>query len=431
MLLTRLVNPLHLAVLRSPLHGMLSRWLVGLSFGGHRTGRPYRLPIGHARVGDRVLVGTDGRWRRNFAQDHPAAVWVRGERREAVGRIVTGPDRLPAAWAALLARRPVVGRLAGITSASRGTATDRRPDGPAEAGRLDPAELAAAAGRGWVVIELRLGERMDRQDLAGRVAVVTGATSGIGREVARALAVRGATVTAVGRDETRGRALAAEHAGIAFLRADLADQAQVRAVAAVAPGRIDILVHSAGGHVLDRRLTADGVEGNWAVNYVSKFLLTELLRDRLAPAGRIVVVGSPVVDPARLLDLGGARSLPRVPVRAMLDSGLATAVWTAALARRLAGTGVTVANVNPVMVATGISRTWPAPLRALDGLAQTVAGLPVEEGALAPVWLATTAELPALFFRGAAPARVPRSTLDPALGDRLWRLSEDLTAAAR
>ncbi len=406
---TRRVNPRYLALLRSRRHGLVSPWLVGLEFTGRRTGRPYRLPIGYAQVGDRVLVATDAAWRWNLHDDRPVEVWLRGRRRNGTARAVDDAD----SWSALLARRPVVGRLAGIR---------RGADG-----RPGPDDLRRAAARGWTLLEIHLDRTTELADLAGRTAVVTGATSGIGRAAALGLARRGARVLAVGRDPGRGTELAT-HPGIAFVAADLSSLDGVRAVAAAVPdGPLDVLVHSAGGHVLERRTTPDGIEANWAVNHVAKVLLTDLLADRLTAArGRVVVVGSPVVAPGRLLRLDRARRRPAVPLRALLDAGLATAVWSVELGRRLAGSGVTVVDLDPGLVRTRVSRTWPGPLRVLDRAVQAVAGAPADQAGADVVWLATTPELPGPFVRGGRAARVPRSTFDPDLGARVWRRSREL-----
>lgn len=406
---TRWVNPRYLAVLRSPAHRLLSPWLVGLELTGWRSGRPYRLPIGYARVGDRVLVATDAAWRHNIRDGRPVDVWLHGRRCRGSGR----PVEDVGAWASLLHRRPVVGRLARI-----------RRDA---VGRPDPADLRRAAARGWVLLEIRLDGTPDPVDLAGTTAVVTGATSGIGREAALGLARRGAQVLAVGRDLARGAELAA-HPGVTFVAADLSRRADVLAVAdAVPDGPLHVLVHSAGGHVLSRSLTPDGVEANWAVNHVAKVLLTDLLAGRLAAArGRVVVVGSPVVAPRRLLRFDSARRRPVVALRALLDAGLATAVWSVELARRLAGAGITVVDLDPGLVRTRVARTWPAPLRVVDRLLQAVAGVPAEQAGAEVVWLATTSELPGPFVRAGRAIRVPRATFDTSLGARVWAHSLDL-----
>lgn len=427
-LLTRLVNPFYLRLLRSPLHRLVSPKLLGLSFRGRRTGRPYALPLGYHQLGNWVLIGTDARWQANFATPHEVALWLRGRRRRGVGIVVTGENEVRVAWADLLAARPLLGRLSGVRAGVDGT--------------IDAATLATARTRGWEVVQIGLDAGLPEPDLSDRVVVIGGGTSGIGAATALALAARGATVTVLGRDASRGRHLTASGeplpGRIGFVQADLSTTGGVRAAARellAAHDRIDVLVHSAGGHLLVRARNADGVEVNFATNYLSKFLLTELLRPVLADRGRIVVVGSPVVAPRRLLLFDVARGERSVaPLRAMVSSGIATAVWTVELARRLTlgGTGVTVTYVNPVLVRSGISRTWPWPARLLDRAMMAVRGLPAEEGAEPVVYLATAPEVAGVsgrFYKRAHPAAVPAAVADPDLGARLWRLSEDLTQA--
>ena len=186
----------------------------------------------------------------------------------------------------------------------------------------------------------------------GEVCVVTGATSGIGRATAAALARLGAQVVLVGRDRGRGAAaaaaLAAAGASPRLEIADLASMEQVRALAGRLGmlGRIGVLVNNAGLMAGQRRVTADGFDEVFAVNHLAPFLLTSLLLDRLtasAPA-RIVTVSSGAHAGGRIDfdDLQGERSYSGQ--RAYSQSKLANVVFTYELARRLEGTGVT-ANV--------------------------------------------------------------------------------------
>ncbi len=279
------------------------------------------------------------------------------------------------------------------------------------------------------------------QDLLGKTALVTGGTGGIGRAVALELANRGAKIVIVGRDRSKGQAVVAavQAKGLplaAFIQADLGQRDEVHKVVQqfeAAHDRLHILVHSAGGHFLERSLTRDGLEINFATNYLSKFLLTNLLLDHLlasAPA-RVVIVGSPVVNPQRFMQLKGVQGAPWLhPIRSLLTSGLATAVFTVALARRLQGTGVTINNVSPGMVRTDISRSWPAPLRRLDHVQQAVWGISPEEGAGAPVYLATSdhvAGVSGQFYNKMKRVNVHRETYNPQLAEQLWALSERLT----
>lgn len=145
-----------------------------------------------------------------------------------------------------------------------------------------------------------VGASVDGIDLSGRTALVTGATSGIGRETALALGRLGARVLVHGRDHERGEAVVAALDGAgapdaAFYPADLTALTAVEALAerlADAAGTIDVFVHNAGAHFHRGALTEDGVERTVAVNHLAPFVLTARLVDRLPDDGRIVVVSS-------------------------------------------------------------------------------------------------------------------------------------------
>ncbi|MFY9672012.1 MAG: SDR family NAD(P)-dependent oxidoreductase, partial [Trebonia sp.] len=142
----------------------------------------------------------------------------------------------------------------------------------------------------------------------GEVCVVTGATSGIGRATAAALAGLGAQVVLVGRDRGRGAAAAAELAAAgASPRLEIADLASMEQVRALAGrlgmlGRIGVLVNNAGLMAGQRRVTADGFDEVFAVNHLAPFLLTNLLLGQLAAAGsgRVITVTSDAHAAGRL-----------------------------------------------------------------------------------------------------------------------------------
>src|SRR5450755_4185502 len=145
--------------------------------------------------------------------------------------------------------------------------------------------------------------------MSGEVCVVTGATSGIGKATAVALARRGAQVVLVARDRGRGEAAAAELAAVGgpaprLEVADLASMEQVRALAdrLGALDRIDVMVNNAGLMAGQRRVTADGLDEVFAVNHLAPFLLTTLLLGKLAAAGpaRVITVASGAHSAARL-----------------------------------------------------------------------------------------------------------------------------------
>src|SRR5690349_18337331 len=199
----------------------------------------------------------------------------------------------------------------------------------------------------------------------GKVCVVTGATSGIGKAAATALAGMGSQVVLVGRDQGRAEATAAEIGARSTVPpkveiADLAVMEQVRALAGrlASLERIDVLINNAGLVVSERRVTQDGFEYVFAVNHLAPFLLTNLLLPKLtgsAPA-RVVTVTSDAHSAAKL-DLDDP-SLEHGwdSWRSYANSKLANILFTRELARRLDGTGVTANCAHPGVVRTGFGR---------------------------------------------------------------------------
>ena len=201
-----------------------------------------------------------------------------------------------------------------------------------------------------------------QRPLEGRTCVVTGATSGIGRETALELARLGAHAVVVGRSARRCRDVTGAigklgGAPAVSVVADLASLREVRALAADLLGqlqRIDVLVNNAAVVPRRRETSADGHEMQLAVNHLAPFLLTRLLLDRLrasAPA-RIVNVASQVHYQGEIHwdDIGLVRGYQ--PATAYNQSKLANVMFTLALARRLEGTGVTANCVHPGVIGT-------------------------------------------------------------------------------
>src|SRR5687767_4155777 len=196
------------------------------------------------------------------------------------------------------------------------------------------------------------------EDHMAKTALVTGATDGVGRVVAKALGKDGWRVLAHGRDRQRGESLAKEieQAGgsATFLQADLASLAEVRRLAAEvheATGRLELLINNAGigtaGETPGRQLSADGHELRFAVNYLAGFLLTYELLPLIkasAPA-RIVNVSSAGQQAIDFSDVMLTRSYDGV--RAYCQSKLAQIMFTIDLAHELKGTGVTVNSLHP------------------------------------------------------------------------------------
>jgi retinol dehydrogenase-12 len=277
-------------------------------------------------------------------------------------------------------------------------------------------------------------------NMQGKVCLVTGATSGIGLVTARELARQGAHVMLVGRNPVKTTTAVAQiqaetgNREVEALLADLSLQHQVHELARQLRERhprLHVLVNNAGGMWLKRELTADGMEMTFAVNHLAYFLLTHLLLDTLhasAPA-RIVNVSSEAHRKASIDfdDLTGERSYSGW--RQYCRSKLMNLLFTYELARRLAGTGVSVNALHPGWVATGFggNNGWKG--RLLQMVARWFAISP-EQGAQTVLYLATSPQVASVSGHYFIQEReVPSSQVshDEAAARRLWQVSEELT----
>jgi len=275
----------------------------------------------------------------------------------------------------------------------------------------------------------------------GRVCVITGATSGIGRAAAEQLASLGARLVIVARDPARGAAARDEivaatgNREVALEIADLASQRQVRELAArllAAEPEIHVLVNNAGLALGERRLTEDGLEETFAVNHLAPFLLTNLLLERLrgsSPA-RVVTVASAAHRGAAIPfdDLNGERGFSGWIAYGWTK--LANILFTAELARRLAGSGVTATCLHPGVVATGFGREGPFLVREFQRLLGRVFLLDPKQGADTLVWLASSPEMEGAsggYYAKRRLATPSRAAGDAAAARRLWQESERLT----
>jgi retinol dehydrogenase-14 len=280
--------------------------------------------------------------------------------------------------------------------------------------------------------------------LSDRTVLVTGASSGMGPHVATELARMGAEVVMVARDREKGevaRARAKARSGsqaISLMHCDFASQADIRKLAsdfAAKHARLDVLVNNAGSVSATRQLTGDGLEQTFAVNHLGYFLLTNLLLpllERSAPS-RVVNVASVAhrqgdIDFENLeYQRGGYTTM-----RAYSRSKLANVLFTAELARRLAGKGVTVNCLHPGAVATNIWSYAPWFMRPLLAVAKRFM-LGPEEGARAIVHLATSPDLEGqtggYYEKGRRVSPSP-SAQDGALAKRLWETSARMVKLA-
>ncbi|GAB3460521.1 SDR family NAD(P)-dependent oxidoreductase [Kineococcus endophyticus] len=283
-------------------------------------------------------------------------------------------------------------------------------------------------------------------DQHGRVAVVTGANTGLGFETAKVLAQRGATVVLAVRDVEKGAAAASRMGGdVSVQRLDLSSLTSVREAAEALRGRhprIDLLIDNAGVMYTPRQTTQDGFELQFGTNHLGHFAFTGLLLDALLPVeGSRVVVVSSVAHRIRAAihfdDLQWERSYSKVA--AYGQSKLANLLFTYELQRRLAAhpTSTVAVAAHPGVSNTELVRHTPAPVRALMDRVGNVLTQPAAMGALPTLRAATDpAVLGGQYFgpSGAGEARgYPRQVAssdqshDLAVQRRLWAVSEELT----
>ena len=281
----------------------------------------------------------------------------------------------------------------------------------------------------------------NNQPMRGKVCVVTGATSGIGQVTAAALAAQGAHVIVVGRNRAKAQQVVGEirrqsgNEAVWYLLADFSDLQQVRELAAAFSAQysqLDVLVNNAGTYFNTRHPAPGGVEMTFHVNHLAHFLLTNLLLDTLtasAPA-RIVNVTSRAheYDNMDFDDLGFERSY--FGMKAYARSKLANLLFTYELARRLAGSGVTVNAVHPGGVATDIWRTNFPVLGPAIKWVMSLFALTPEEGADTLIYLASSPDVEGVtgkyFVEREVIASSPLS-YDEQVAARLWEVSEQLT----
>jgi NAD(P)-dependent dehydrogenase (short-subunit alcohol dehydrogenase family) len=283
---------------------------------------------------------------------------------------------------------------------------------------------------------------MAATDLRDRTIMITGASNGIGRAAARALADRGAELVLVCRDRERGgktreditRATGNDKIDLSI--ADLSSQEQVRKLANeyLASHRpLHVLLNNAGALFFRRRETVDGIEMHFALNHLAYFLLANLLRARLEESGesRIVNVASDAYESAGgRLDFDDLEARRRYkPLKAYGASKLANILFTRELARRLEGTGVTANCLHPGLVASGLTRNNGWVGRFGMTLMRPFSRSP-ERGAETAVYLCAAAEVAGVtgecFYDGKPMALKPAATNDED-ARRLWKLSAAIT----
>ncbi len=279
-------------------------------------------------------------------------------------------------------------------------------------------------------------------DLRGKVALVTGATNGIGKVTARELAKMGATTVIIGRSAERVQQTvdeikqAAGHAQVDGIVADLSLMSQTRAAAESFRrkyDRLDVLVNNAGIGASQRAVTEEGFERMFALNHLSYFLLTNLLLDGIknsAPS-RIVNLSSDAHRSAQL-DFGDLQNERQWGPGGYIAYGrtkLMNVLFTRELARRLSGTGVTANAVHPGIVATGLWRGAGGIFGNLIGLFAPLYMLTPEQGAQTSIYVATAPEIAAMtgfYFTDSQPVAPSKAAQDDEAARRLWTVSAEM-----
>jgi NAD(P)-dependent dehydrogenase (short-subunit alcohol dehydrogenase family) len=239
-------------------------------------------------------------------------------------------------------------------------------------------------------------------DLSGRVALVTGANSGMGKETARELARMGADVILACRSRQRGELARREivdstaASAVTVMDVDLSSLASVRAFAATLQERfatLDVLVNNAAASLPAREVTPEGFERHWATNVLGPYLLTTLLGPALRASGhgRIVSVSTRAAGGLNLSDTQYERRRYRAS-GAYLASKQAARMLTWSLADELSDDHITANAVNPGYVLTPLTRNATGPLRLLIALTAFAAQTPLD-GADSTIWAAASPEL--------------------------------------
>jgi NAD(P)-dependent dehydrogenase (short-subunit alcohol dehydrogenase family) len=279
--------------------------------------------------------------------------------------------------------------------------------------------------------------------IRGKVVVITGATSGIGRIAAEKLAGQGARIVMVARDRGRaeetlarlreagpGAAHRVHYADLSLI----ADVKHVGAEIAAAEPRIDVLLNNAGSMFGARKLTAEGLERTFALNHMGYFVLTHCLREKLLAAAPARIVNTASNAHRRgPLDLGDLQTKNRhIPTVAYGRSKLCNILFTRELARRLAGTGVTANCLDPGFVATNFGQRDAGLFGWGLRLAMLFAARP-EPGADTIVHLASSPVVEGVsgrYFYNSREREPSAAAQDDTVAAHLWQESEKIAGFA-
>src|SRR6266705_847964 len=277
-------------------------------------------------------------------------------------------------------------------------------------------------------------------DMTGKVCLITGANSGIGKAPALGLAKLDATVVIVSRDKDKGEAALLEirtrsgNKSVDAMVADLSSQDSVRELAHDFKARykkLHFLVNNAGVFLPKRVPTVDGLEATFATNHLGHFLLTNLLLDVLkaSATSRIINITSSAHRGTEMQfeDLQGEKKYSGF--HAYSQSKLANVLFTYQLAKLLEGTGVTVNCLHPGVVRTGFGKDQNGLMSVLVRMGSPFM-MSSEKAARAAVYLTTSPELETVtgkHFSKGREGRSSKESYDMTSAERLWKISAELT----
>lgn len=279
-----------------------------------------------------------------------------------------------------------------------------------------------------------------------RICLITGADSGIGKATAKLLAQLDITLLLISRNHVRGERAVKEigadcNADLFLFMADLSSQESIRNLVKKIKEKfkkIDVLINNAGARFSDRHLTIDGIEATFAVNYLSRFLLTNLLLDLLKESeqGRIINISGEYHRKGKIHfdDLNLKENYSAFTASA--QSKLADILFTYSLAEKLKNTSITANCMHPGSVATNIIYSDPdagAGIKSLYAVSSLFLSKP-EKGAETVIYLATSQNVSSItgkyFINKKAVESSPLS-YNKELGSKLWEASEDLISSSK
>jgi NAD(P)-dependent dehydrogenase (short-subunit alcohol dehydrogenase family) len=278
-----------------------------------------------------------------------------------------------------------------------------------------------------------------RDNLNGKICLVTGGTNGIGKSAAQGLAKMGATVVIVGRNAPKTAQVVKEIRDISgnnkvdSLLADLSSQQEIRRLAEEFTRKyqhLHVLLNNAGAAFMKRELSVDGIEMTFALNHLAYFLLTNLLLDTLkasAPA-RIINVSSGVHTSGKIEfdNLQGERAYG---FAAYPNAKLATILYTVELARRLEETGVTVNALHPGLTATGFGKNNGRVMATLVTIFAPLFMHPPAKGAQTSIYLASSPTVEGItgkYFYDSQVTPAAARADDMVVAKKLWDVSAEM-----